>query len=97
MKNAPQQEEKGEDDVLRAVNQVLEEVRRMRLGDDDLWAIEEIASYLKYDRSTVRYIVSRPDFPAPYIIPSDPRSDGGGKRYKAGEVKAWATRFKKRG
>lgn len=81
--------------VAPLLQQMLEELRKLRMGDDDLWTAEEIAAYMKYQKKTVQnVIIKKPGFPSPYIIPSSENS--GGKRWKSGEVKQWAMKHRTR-
>jgi hypothetical protein len=67
---------------------ILGELRQGRV-QDDLWSAGDIAAYLKLKKSTVQSrLLCLPHFPKPVTIPTT--DEGGGKRWIAKEVKAWA-------
>lgn len=67
--------------------------RIARFGDDAMLVAQDIADLLGYEKSTVQQtILCRPDFPRAYLIPTS--GDKTGKRYRLGEVKQWALRYR---
>lgn len=66
---------------------ILEELRRQRVQDDDLWEAEQIADYMKLSKKSVQNgVLSASGFPSSVVLPT------GGRRWVAKEVKAWALR-----
>lgn len=71
---------------------ILAELQRQRVHDD-LWTAEDVAAYLKLSKSRVQArVVCNANFPRPVVIPTT--DDGGGKRWVAKEVRAWALRHR---
>lgn len=80
------------DSINEKLTGILQAMARQRFGDDDMWGVQEVADLLKLEAKTVRnHIIPDKSFPKPYLLPT------GGKRYRAGEVKAWAYRHPVRG
>lgn len=66
---------------------ILNELRRQRAQEDDLWEAEHIAEYLKLSKKSVQNtILNVPGFPSSVVLPT------GGRRWIAKEIKAWAIR-----
>lgn len=58
-----------------------------RTRDDGLWDANDIADYVRLSKRSVQnHYLTKPGFPKPVILPT------GGRRWVAGEVKAWITR-----
>lgn len=78
-----------QESVPQLLSAMLEEMRRARARDDDLWDSGLIADFLKLGKNTVQgKILDKNGFPAPVILPT------GGRRWIAKEVRAWALRKK---
>ena len=78
------------------LSQILDELRRQRTSaKDELWDADDIASYLRYRKSTVQNkTLSAPGFPRAVILVNDADSKKGTKRWKAEEVRAWALKIR---
>ncbi|MEM6603538.1 MAG: hypothetical protein AAF621_05765 [Pseudomonadota bacterium] len=80
--------------LLQTMQEVRDEIKKLRQKDDDLWTAQRIAEYLSLSVKTVQgSTINQRDFPAPVAIRS-PHSQGGSKRWIAGEVKLWAKKVK---
>lgn len=76
-------------------SELLKEIRALRMsGKDELWDVSDIATYLRYAKSTVHNkIITIPTFPRAVVIATaDARN--GTKRWKAEEVRQWAIRIR---
>ena len=78
-------------DVGSVLMEVLFELRRVKGKADELWALQEVADYLRYPKTTTQQrIICQPDFPSPTKIRTGKDPESGGKRWLAREVRAWA-------
>lgn len=69
-----------------ALTAILGELRRQRVPDD-AWTAEDIADYVKLEKSTVQgQLIKAPGFPTPRRLPT------GGKRWDSREVRTWWNR-----
>lgn len=77
------------------LNQILDELRRQRTSaKDELWDADDIATYLRYGKSTVQNkIITTPGFPRAVIIATTD-SKKGTRRWKADEVRNWALKIR---
>lgn len=72
------------DSTLTLLTSILEELRRQRAQDDDIWRADEIADYMKLSKKTVQCdVLNTPGFPSSVPLPT------GGRRWVAKEIKAW--------
>ncbi len=68
--------------------EILNELKSQQSERTDIWAVDDIARYLRLSRSSVQSRVTcRKDFPRAVRIPTD--SGMGGRRWYAKEVKNW--------
>lgn len=78
-----------QESVPHLLSAMLEEMRKARVRDDELWEAQHIADFLKLSKNTVQgKILDKNGFPGPVILPT------GGRRWVAKEVRAWAMRHK---
>jgi predicted DNA-binding transcriptional regulator AlpA len=71
--------------------EILNELKTQHSERADVWALEDIARYLRLSRSSVQSRVTcRKDFPRAVRIPTD--SGLGGRRWYAKEVKQWLSK-----
>ena len=77
------------------LSQILDELRRQRTSaKDELWDADDIASYLRYRKSTVQNkTIKTPGFPRAVIL-ANADSKNGTRRWKADEVRAWALKIR---
>lgn len=69
------------------LTEILNELRKQRAQEEDLWGAEEIACYLKLKRQSVHNgVLKAKGFPSSVVLPT------GGRRWVAKEVKAWMLR-----
>lgn len=74
-------------DLLAAISSLVAGIRRPE--STDLWDAEDIAIYLRIAKKTVQNsLLNKPSFPREITLPV------GGRRWLAGEVKAWALRHR---
>lgn len=72
------------DPVVGALNVIIEELRRQRAQEEDLWGPEEIGAYMKVGKGSVwNKVLNTPGFPTAVVLPT------GGRRWVAKEIKAW--------
>lgn len=81
--------------LLETMRAMLEELRRQNKRDDDLWDADDIAHYMKLEKSTVQQrILRKPNFPRPVLLQTSLDGGGGGKRWVPKEVKQWTMKHK---
>lgn len=67
--------------------EILGELRKQSTMHEELWGADEIAAYLKTEKSTVQsHYLGKDSFPEPIKLPR------GGKRWFSKEVRAWASK-----
>lgn len=80
-------EPKQQDPLLNAMGDILHELRRQRVKDD-LWTVDDIASYLSLRKSTVQQrVLGKNGFPSPRLLPTT--EEGGSQRWEPEEVRQW--------
>ncbi len=71
----------------KLLEEIRDELRRQRIGDE-LWSTKDIATYIQLSVSSVeKRIINKPHFPVAIVLPTT--ENGGSKRWKAAEVKAF--------
>lgn len=76
------------DPIFSMLEEINKKLERLGRTDDEPWRADEIADYMKLSKKTVQNdILTDRTFPKPTFLPT------GGRRWTAGEVKAW---YKKR-
>lgn len=76
-----------QDNVRMLLTEILGTLRKQAATKEEWWIAEDIANHLRVSKNTAqaRYITDD-TFPQPHLMP------GGGKRWLADEVRAWAKR-----
>jgi len=83
---APQTTTESHNALLLEIKDTL---TRLARRDDGLWDAQDIADYLRMSKSTVQgSVITKKTFPRAIQL------ETGGRRWKTGEVKAWATRHR---
>ncbi|GFZ59377.1 hypothetical protein PSE10C_34810 [Pseudomonas amygdali pv. eriobotryae] len=79
-------------DLLMTLRALVTELRTLRVPiDDELWAFDDIALYLKLSQYTVeRRVVVQPGFPNAFQPCANGKGSRAVKRWFAGEVIKWA-------
>lgn len=76
-------------DIISDIKAVLE---RNAARDDDLWAIADVAAYMKMGTRSTQAVTKHANFPRPIRLPTS--ENGSQPRWVAGEVKQFCKRFK---
>lgn len=77
--------EQTQEGIYNIVAEILNELRRQRSQEDDLWEANEIANHLKLSKKSVQNdVLKSAGFPSSIVLPT------GGRRWVAKEIKAWA-------
>lgn len=75
------------------LQEILKEIRRLNQNQaDSLWTLEDIGAYFQLGDAATRRLTKQPNFPTPVRLPTTEK--GSHPRWYAGEVKAFAKRFK---
>lgn len=71
--------------------EILNELKAQNIAENDLWATNDIARYMRLSTSSIQSrVICRKNFPRAVRIPTD--SSMGGRRWYAKEVKHWVSR-----
>ena len=75
--------------VLDRLENIESMLERMSRRDDSLWDVTDIARHLRMKKESVHsHILKLPTFPTAIKL------ETGGRRWMAGEIKAWSTRHR---
>lgn len=74
------------------IDQVLDQLQRIRSMDNDLWGIKEIGNYLKYSKTQTGRVTLINGFPRPVKLPTG--EIGSHPRWYSNEVKTWVRKWK---
>lgn len=79
--------------LTNIAQEILNELKFQNNNNDSLWDADDIARYMKLSKSTVQSrIICKSNFPRALRMPTS--DNGGGRRWLAKEVKAWAMRHR---
>lgn len=71
-------------EIMQSLNAIQAELRKQRNQNDDLWAADEIADYMKLSKKSVQNgILNEQTFPKSIPLPT------GGRRWLAKEIRKW--------